>query len=103
MNGNHEGEDDETRQLRASVCSEEEVDQGANWAPPTRFHPDKTAPLSFFPHLIVAGVTRQIIAFCSSARATVFGEWRMDSEQREDKRSHCPNGFLKRFSTTGFE
>ena len=83
MNGNHEGEDDETRQLRASVCGEEEeeVDQGANWAPPTRFHPDKTAPLPVLPHLIVAGVTRQIIAFCSSA---TDGVWRMENGLRTE-------------------
>ena len=37
------------------------------------------------PHLTVARVTRQIIAFCSSTAATVFGEWRMDSGGEKGK------------------
>ena len=61
------------------------VDQGANWAlhPSTFLPPRQNRPSP----LIVGRVTRRIIAFCSSAAATVFGEWGMDSGgERKEKR-----------------
>ena len=62
------------------------VDQGANWAP-IHLPSTQTKPPLLRLSLIVGRVTRRIIAFCSSAAATVFGEWGMDSGgERKEKR-----------------
>ena len=72
-----------------SVLCRRGVDQGANWAlhPSTFLPPRQNRPSSVPSPLIVGRVTRRIIAFCSSAAATVFGEWGMDSGgERKEKR-----------------